>query len=328
MPFPNLWSAVRSDRSPSMIWPVGIPISLVPTDSGPGAPPHPPDNPRRADDERPQRRPIARTLAVLAAVAITTGSASLFVRDTPGIEYYATRVGERRPLPLRDGSVITLNTDTKLKIRRDGPTLYVRILKGEVHFNMLPNPQRRLIVSVGDRLDVIDIATIFDIRLTDSGGARITVQEGQVELSAAQLADVQLRQNQQAAVDFGPGQLAIRTRAISPAEIERQLSWLQGHLVYQCETLSNVAREFNRYNRTHIEITDSLTGAIQVGGIFSTTDPDTFAKGVMRMTPNLLLDSIPGPDGTHVLKLHQGPHSKQQSSFTSNCTPNPSFDQP
>lgn len=318
MPFSNLWSAVRLDRS----------ISFVPSGSGPGAPPPPLDNPRRADDERPPRRPIARTLAVLAAVAITTGSASLFVRDTPGIEYYATRVGERRPLPLRDGSVITLNTDTQLKIRRDGTILYVRILKGEVHFNMLPNPQRRLIVSVGDRLDVIDIATIFDIRLNDSGGARITVQEGQVELSAAQLADVQLRQNQQAAVDFGPGQLAIRTRAVSPAAIERQLSWLQGQLVFICEPLSNVAREFNRYNRTRIEITDSLTGEIQIGGIFSTTEPDIFAKDVMLMTPNLRLESIPGPDGTHVLRLHQASHSKQQSAPISNCAPDKSFDQP
>jgi transmembrane sensor len=267
-------------------------------------------------------------LAVLAAVAITTGSASLFVRDTPGIEYYETGVGERWPLPMRDGSVITLNTDTQLKIRRDGTTLFVQILKGEAHFNMRPNPQRRLIVSVGDRLDVIDIATIFDIRLTDSGRARITVQEGQVELSAAHLADVQLRQNQQATVDSGPGQLAIRTRAILPEEIERQLSWLQGHLVYKCEALGNVAREFNRYNRTHIEITDSLTAEIKVGGMFSTTDPDTFAKGVLHMFPNLRLDSSAGPDGTHVLRLHQPPHSKQQSSPTSNCTPNPSFDQP
>jgi transmembrane sensor len=309
-----------------MLWPVATKIQFVPTDSGSGTPPPSRKQPRKDTNDRPSSQTLARTLAVLAAVAITTGSASLFVGDTPAFEYYSTRVGEQRPLPLKDGSIITLNTDSQVKMRHDGQTLYVRILRGEVYFNMLRDPQRRLIVSIGDRLNVIDVATIFDIRLIDSEGARITVQEGQVQLSAAQLADVQLHQNQQAIVDSGPGQLAIRTRTLSSMGIDRQLSWLHGYLSFKCESLSNVAKEFNRYNRTQIEVKDLPTSQVQIGGSFSTSDPGTFAKGVAEASPNVRLKSVPGPDGTNTLQLQQATHSNLPNLIPPSCTADSSVD--
>jgi transmembrane sensor len=268
------------------------------------------------------RESFSRPVAALIAIVVTIATGSLFVRDTRAVQYYSTRVGEQKPLPLKDGSVITLNTDTQINLRRDGSTLYVRLFKGEVHFNMLPNPGRTLIVSVGDRLEIIDTATIFDVRLTETGEAGIIVQEGRVELSAADLAHVELLQNQQAKVTSGPTQLAIRTQNENPHEIERQLSWLHGYLDFRCETLANAAGEFNRYNLTHIELMDEPTKKLQIGGMFSTLDPMNFAQALVEVSkPNIQLDKARTAQGTLVLRLSQATLPRGSRARPMRCTP-------
>jgi transmembrane sensor len=257
---------------------------------------------------------MASALAALAAVILTFFCVSLFVRDTHNVEYYATGVGEQRSILLPDGSVITLNTDSDMTLRRDGTSLYVALLRGEAHFNMVPGKPRRLVVSVADQVEVIDTATIFDVRLTEHG-ARITVKEGHVEISVTHLAQVQLIQNQQATLDTGPTSLAVRTRSVSSRDVARQLAWLQGYLDFQCEPLASAASEFNRYNLTHIEIMDEPTKHVQIGGMFSIADPVTFAEAIAQVMPNVELVSARGPNGTRILRLRQELHSR--------ATPNP-----
>jgi len=223
----------------------------------------------------PSRDPKTRFLATLTALMLTTASLALFVRDTPGMEYYSTPIGEQLPVHLRDGSVITLNTDTSIKLRRDGSTLSIRILKGEVHFNMLPNPKRHLIVSVGDRIEIVDTATIFDVRVIDPGGARVIVQEGEVKVSIAYLADVQLRANQETTVDSDQDRVAIRTHKIRPRQIAREFSWLQGYLDFQCEPLGEAAKEFNRYNTSQVQVDPSIDDSYRLSGTFDAEHPES-----------------------------------------------------
>jgi ferric-dicitrate binding protein FerR (iron transport regulator) len=271
----------------------------------------------------PPRDPMAGLVATLTAVTLTACSLALFVRDTPAMEYYSTQVGEQLPVHFRDGSVITLNTDTVIKLGRDGGTLAIRILKGEVHFNMLPNPQRHLIVSVGDRIEIRDTATIFDVRVIEPGGAKVTVQEGEVKLSVANMADVQLRANQQTMVDSDSTRVAIHTHKIRARQILREFSWLQGYLDFQCETLGSAVKEFNRYNRTHIELMDEAIAKVQIGGVFSIKDPTTFAEVVEEASPAIHLDKVHGNKGTPVLQLRvPNPKLKPQS----HCTPESSTD--
>jgi transmembrane sensor len=266
----------------------------------------------------PFRHALTKLLATLAALAFTVGSLWLFMRDSPDAEYFSTRVGERLPVRIPDGSVITLNTDSRIKLHRDGQTLSVQILKGEVHFNMVPNSQRHLVVSVGERIQITDIATIFDVRLIDPSGARVTVQEGQVKVSVLKLADVQLQENQQTAVTSDEARITIRTRHIPPRQVEREFSWLQGTLDFQCDTLGNVAKEFNRYNQTHIEVMDDTTAKVPIGGAFSTTNPTAFAKLIADVSPNMRLETAQHTGGYPVLQLRALDPAVQSQSH---CSP-------
>jgi len=239
--------------------------------------------------------------ALAIAGAIATLSGFQLVGDAATIEYVSSRVGEQRPVRLGDGSVITLNTDSLIKLNADGSALHVEVLRGEVLFNMLPNPRRHLVVSVGN-LDIFDTATVFSVRLVDGGQVRVTVEEGEVRLSNANLRQVPLVHNQQAVSDERTHRLELK-KGLEPQAIERQLAWREGRLVFVCERLSQVALEFNRYNLTKLEV-DPLVANVQVGGEFSATDVRGFVELMPRLDEGIRWEHAP-PDerGAEVLRL-------------------------
>lgn len=218
--------------------------------------------------------------ALAMAGAIATVSGFQLVGDAATVEYISSRVGEQRPVRLSDGSVITLNTDSLIKMNVDGADFHVEVLRGEVLFNMLPNPRRHLVVSARD-LDIFDAATLFSVRLVDDGQVRVTVEEGEVRLSNANMRQVPLVHNQQAVSDERSNRLELK-KGLDPQAIERQLAWREGRLVSLCEPLSQVAQEFNRYNLTKLEV-DPLVANVQVGGEFSATD----VMGFVELMPRL-----------------------------------------
>ncbi len=249
--------------------------------------------------------------ALAVAGAIATLSGFQLVGDAATIEYVSSSIGEQRPVRLKDGSVITLNTDSVIKMNVDGPALHVEILRGEVLFNMLPNPLRHLVVSVRD-LEILDTATVFSVRLVDSGQIRVTVAEGEVWLSNGNLRQVPLAHNQQAVSDEHAKRLELK-KGLDTRAIERQLAWREGRLVFVCEPLSQVAQEFNRYNLTKLEV-DPLIANVQVGGEFSATDVMGFVELMPRLDEGIRWEHAP-PDenGAEVLRLFRVPSTTHVS---------------
>ena len=50
-------------------------------------------------------------------------------------------------------------------------------------------------------------------------------------------------------------------------------AWVQKRLVFEETALSDVAEEFNRYNRRPLSIDDRELQKIKISGIYSSTDP-------------------------------------------------------
>lgn len=259
----------------------------------------------------------ASTRLLLAAVAITLLSGSQFVGDTINIGYVSTRVGEQRPIRLRDGSVITLNTDSAIKTRTDGTSLHVEVLRGEVLFAMQPNSARHLVVSVG-HLDITDTATVFVVRLIGDGQIRVTVEEGEVQLSDGRLGHVPLMHNQRAVSDPVAGILEVH-KGVSSAAIERQLSWREGRLVFACESLSEAAREFNRYNLTKLEV-DPRVADEQIGGDFFATDVEAFVQLMPRLEADVRWERTRNARGETVLRLYQAANAAHIARHYTPCS--------
>jgi transmembrane sensor len=284
---------------------------IVSRRSGADEPPNPPGGP-------PQNS-ISRLFAVLAAAALTTCSASLFVGDAIAVKYFSTRVGEQLPVRLADGSVITLNTQSGIKMQFDGPYLRVEVTRGEVLFDMRPNPYRHLIASAGS-LQIIDTATIFAVERLDTAETRVTVEEGQVELSAAARTETRVQYNQQATVDYQTQLLSIHIRNVKPRDIQRQLSWRLGRLEFDRDRVSDAVQQINRYNLTQIRV-EGAAGEERIGGTFSPDDPTTFVRAMVATIPNIRCESIQRPGEPLVLRIQRAVPGGRGSAASSGCPP-------
>ena len=66
--------------------------------------------------------------------------------------------------------------------------------------------------------------------------------------------------------------------AKSEERVDNALSWRQGVLSFDQSPLSDVAAEFNRYNRKPIIVQDGGAAAIRIGGVFPASDPEAFVR--------------------------------------------------
>ena len=252
---------------------------------------------------RSGRRLRVRRVRSLAFTFLIACLASLFVSDGSSVKYFETGVGELLPVELSDGSRISINTDSSVKMSSDGMTLYVQISRGEALFNLRPNPRRHLVVSVGG-LDIADRGTVFGVRVIDGGSVRVTVEAGQVQLSAGRAVGAWVRQNQQATVDYQGAGPRVSIQKVAPEDIQRQVSWVGGELVFRDERLAEAVGEINRYNLTQVEVMDRAVGEKRIGGSFSTTDPFAFAKSITTLYPGIRWACEQGARGVLVLRLY------------------------
>ena len=125
----------------------------------------------------------ANAAAVLLAIAV--GSYGVYQAWFAGV--YTTGVGEQRTVRLQDGTRLTLNSDSKVVVRFARARRHVTLARGEAYFDVVHNPQRPFVVTVGDH-DVTDVGTVFMVRYED-GNAAITLLEGEVTVSHALIAD-------------------------------------------------------------------------------------------------------------------------------------------
>ncbi len=80
-------------------------------------------------------------------------------------------------------------------------------------------------------------------------------------------------------VNYADGAL---TSAENRPAIDRTLSWREGQLVFDGDTLGQAAAEFNRYNAMKIRIAPDLSGE-KVVGRFRTNEPEAFARAASVM---------------------------------------------
>ena len=197
-----------------------------------------------------------------------------------GSRHYATERGGTRVVPLEDGSVVTLNTASKMSVRFSKDRRDIRLSDGEALFDVAKDRSRPFVVAAGDTL-VRAVGTSFTVRYLRGGPVQVLVREGVVEVthrradSPAHL--VRLTANTRAAVtpqDPAP----IKVAAVSADEVGRELAWKDGRLAFEGETLSQAAAEFARYSDTRIVIDDPALAREAITGLYQSNDPVGFAR--------------------------------------------------
>lgn len=184
---------------------------------------------------------------------------------------YSTPIGGLDTVPLKDGSQVILNTDTRIRVDLTDKERLIELDKGEAFFDVAKDSTRPFVVQAGNKR-VIAVGTKFSVRRIGND-IRVTVIEGKVRID---------RPDAHAAPLLKAGGVAqtadseTLVREGAPTEAEQLLSWRSGYLVFEATPLAEAVAEFNRYNARKIVIEDPATATLRIGGNFRSNNTDAF----------------------------------------------------
>lgn len=242
-----------------------------------------------------------RPLAVAASLALAV-AASIWMLARTG-DHYTTGVGEQRVVPLADGSVVTLNTSTELKLHYSQGLRGVELISGQANFEVAKDPGRPFVVTAGGG-EVRAVGTQFDVY---KAGDQVTVTllEGKVAVvprHASPGGQVRLvgSPNGPEAGEPGAGTAAARRREeifltagqqLSYAartgrvrharvDVSRASAWRSRKLDFDDALLSDAIAEVNRYSRVKIELRAPQLHSARISGSFEAGKSELFVEGV------------------------------------------------
>lgn len=192
---------------------------------------------------------------------------------------YRTGSGERRTVELPDRSIATLNTQSAIALLFDEGVRRVRLLKGEVHFNVQQDTARPFIVD-GTATAVRAVGTAFVVR-AESSGAHITVHEGTVEVhSKGQTASpVMVTAGSQLQVEHG------RMGRPHSVNVPAASAWLHGRLIVNGVPFAEVLEELRRYHPGTIILLNQRVGETNVTGTYNVDDPVAALELLIKTVP-------------------------------------------
>jgi transmembrane sensor len=241
-------------------------------------PVHEPASMRAVEPVKPMRRTILLGGSIAAGIAVAVGTAS-YVSGLWNEGRYRTQMGEMRVIPLNDGSVISLNTNSEIVVRYSQSRREIELVRGEALFDVAKNKQRPFIVKTG-MTQVRAVGTSFSVKALPNQPVQVLVREGVVEVKRQDVPvapAVLVASNNQA---VAPLDAPIVAKPVETAEVGRALAWRVGRIAFHGEPLGVAATEFARYSPVRIEIADPAVANEKVIGLFVSTDPVGFANAV------------------------------------------------
>lgn len=256
------------------------------------------DNVKRLDEESIQVSPalgvrhrmrmaLSSRLTVAVAMLAAMGLGWIALRESP--LHYRTAVGEQRIVKLQDGSIVTLNTRSRVKVHLEEEQRVVELVEGEALFDVAHDAHRPFRVLAGPAV-VRAVGTQFNVHRTRSG-TTVAVVEGIVELSSRDSSHQSNPAPGDAVQDSRERLAAGEQARISPqgrvshhqtTEIARVTAWRERRLIFRNEPLTTIAEEFNRYNDTQLVIAGPATRARLVTGVFDADNPGALVAFLER----------------------------------------------
>ena len=210
-----------------------------------------------------------RTAVALAAVVLLSVAAVVFLSRDKLSGSYSTGIGEQRTVQLVDGSTVELNARSTIQVHLSEHQRDVTLLEGQALFRVAKDKQRPFVVRAGDA-QVRAVGTEFDVYKKQAATV-VTVVEGRVETYD------EADSPGTAAIVLSAGeQLTVLPHVVTkPTRTDTSVAtaWVQKRLIFEETPLSDVAEEFNRYNRRPLSIDDSELEKLRISGVYSSMDP-------------------------------------------------------
>lgn len=220
-------------------------------------------------------------LAVAASVAVVllAGVSYWMYQNSP--ETYETAYGETRKMTLPDGSRVTLNANSKLKMARHWKTGSAREvwLEGEAFFSVTHQQNHQKFVVHARQLDVQVLGTEFNV-FTRPRAVKVVLESGSVQLS-------QPAKSAGQSIVMKPGQLfevkadgtqqwqRIRPRAFS--------AWKENRIVLDQTTLAELTEILRDNYGLDVNVPQPELLRLQASGSMPLTDEDDLLVQISRL---------------------------------------------
>ncbi len=242
-----------------------------------------------------------RGVAVAAGLALVALFVVLLMPKQQGWQEFQTVAGEQRAFELEDGSVMYLNTRSRVALRFSRHVRDVRLVEGEALFKVHHDPSAPFRVHT-DTAMIQAVGTQFNVYARPEG-TKVAVIEGRVKVSS-EIKGVALSADPQGNAGVLSGDstsinlAASEVAQINPAgavsvrtvaDVADAIAWRERRLIFQEDSLASIVQEFNRYNREQIRLADAAIAARVYSGVFDADDPESLVE-VLAHEPDLAVE--------------------------------------
>lgn len=223
--------------------------------------------------EHPTRR---RVLGWASGFVAAGAVGAISLSWATAAQAYRTAKGEVRLVPLEDGSRITLNTESEVRVEFGRNTRNIELVSGEVLFDIASDAARPFVVTAGSSR-IMATGTSFSVKHLEGQPVEVLVRQGLIRVvgpDRRQAMAKPVTTNQKAIAAHG----GVATRPVVPGELARELAWLNGMLAFEDTPLSQAAASFSRYSDVEILLADPRIGDRTITGLFAANNPRGFAR--------------------------------------------------
>jgi transmembrane sensor len=230
-----------------------------------------------------RRRPLVRyaVAASVLAVALGLGLFSGLNHPAAYTAEFSTALGERRQVALPDGSLIDMNSRSRVAVHYEKNRRGIELKQGEAMFSVEHDSSRPFVVAAGSG-KVTVTGTRFDVR-RDEAETRVVVEAGTVKVQGSEAPDgefVSLTAGLGTRVN-GQGKVAA-AYAVNPQELT---AWRGGKLVFNNASLTDVAHEVSRYREKPLRVSNPAVGKLRLTSVFKSADTDALLKALPSILP-------------------------------------------
>jgi len=235
----------------------------------------------------PKRRARGWMVIAGAAAAVTLAVAMGWTHLAGGNadeRQYGTAIGEQRSLSLADGSVIHLNTHSSVRIAFNEQARDVYLLEGQAIFKVKHDAERpfrvhvdsTVVQAIGTQFDVYRLSNRTSVAVIEGVVQIIPTVAGKIDADAVSKLPASSKVPAGEKIEFVSGGKPEKRTEITAEDAG---AWQQRRLVFQKNTLEEIANEFNRYNRApQMRIEGAELRSRRFSGVFDADDPESFLE--------------------------------------------------
>ena len=246
-----------------------------------------PARPRRSVTARPRGLLIGGP--VLAALCVAVVGVALWPRLAPdpmaGATTYAAATGEIREVVLADGSHVTLDTGSTIRVALADDARHVVLDRGQAYFAVHHDTARPFEVGVGDR-QVVVTGTRFVTTLSGDA-ASVALLQGSVSLRSG--SGQMLKMKPGDGVAYRVKQAGQSWSRIDPVETA---PWRERRLVFRDAPVTEVVAQLSRYTPVRL-VADPALARVKITAVFPLDGEDSVVERIDRLLPVAITPSGP-----------------------------------